>query len=329
VTRARAFWTVAPGRGEIREEELPSPGPDDVLVETTVSGISRGTEALVFRGGVPAELHAAMRAPFQAGDFPFPVKYGYAAVGRVAAGPARLAGRRVFVLHPHQDRFVVPASAAVPVPDDVPDARATLAANMETAVNVLWDAALPLGARVAVVGAGVVGALAAYLAARVPGTRVELVDVDPAKAATARALGVGFAAPGAAAGGCDVVVHASATGAGLAAALGLAGDEATVVEASWFGDRAPEVPLGGPFHPRRLTLRSSQVGRVSPAVRARWTHRDRMELALRLLADPALDALLTGSGRFEDLPDDMARLAGAPAGTLCRTVAYGPPVDGG
>jgi threonine dehydrogenase-like Zn-dependent dehydrogenase len=323
VTTARAFWTVAAGRGEIREEDLPEPGPDDVLVETVASGVSRGTEALVFRGGVPAELYPTMRAPFQAGGFPFPVKYGYAAVGRAAAGPPALAGRRVFVLHPHQDRFVVPAAAAVPVPDDVPDARATLAANMETAVNVLWDAALPVGARVAVVGGGVVGALTAYLAGRVPGTRVELVDVDPGRAALARALGVGFAAPDAARDGCDVVVHASASAAGLATALRLAGDEATVVEASWFGDRAPEVPLGGPFHPRRLTLRSSQVGRVSPAMRPRWAHRDRMELALRLLADPALDALLTGSGRFEDLPADMARLAAEPAGTLCRIVVYG------
>jgi threonine dehydrogenase-like Zn-dependent dehydrogenase len=163
---ARAFWTVAPGQGEIRTETLAPPGPGQVLVRALTSGISRGTEAMVFQGRIPASQHQVMRCPFQAGELPFPVKYGYASVGLVEAGPAELVGKRVFALHPHQDRYVLPAESVLPVPDAVPTSRAVLAANMETALNGLWDAAPRLGDRISVIGAGVVGCLAAALAAR-------------------------------------------------------------------------------------------------------------------------------------------------------------------
>ena len=319
---ARAFWTVAPGRGEIREAPLRAPGPDEVLVRALRSGVSRGTESLVFRGRVPESQWGAMRCPFQEGDFPGPLKYGYASVGRVEAGSSQLQGRRVFCLYPHQDRYVVPAEAVVPLPDGVPDARGVLAANMETTVNGLWDAAPLPGDRIAVVGGGVVGCMAAALAARIPGTRVELVDVDPRRAAVASRLGCGFAAPACAAGDADVVIHASGTQAGLGVALTLAGFEATVLEMSWYGDLAVAVPLGEAFHSRRLTLRSSQVGAVATARRARWSRRRRLELALELLCDPVFDALITGECAFEDLPRTLARLATAPDGALCHVVAY-------
>jgi threonine dehydrogenase-like Zn-dependent dehydrogenase len=318
----RAFWVGAPGRGELRRAVLPSPGPEDVLVRALASGISRGTEALVFRGHVPQSQHAAMRCPFQEGDFPAPVKYGYASVGVVEAGPAGLRGRRVFCLHPHQDRYVVPADAVLPVPDPVPDARAVLAANMETAVNGLWDAAPRLGDRIAVVGAGVVGALMAALAARLPGAQVAIVDVDPAREALAAALGCRFARPEQAQGEADLVIHASGSGEGLATALRLAGFEATVLEMSWYGDRPVAAPLGESFHAKRLSLRSSQVGAVATARRARRSRRQRLALALELLADPVFDRLLTGSSGFADLPRTMARLADDPQGTLCHVVRY-------
>jgi threonine dehydrogenase-like Zn-dependent dehydrogenase len=304
---------LEPGHGALVDVDLPEPGPEDVVVATRHSAISRGTELLVFRGGVPASQHDVMRAPFQSGDFPGPVTYGYLAVGTVEAGPASLRGRDVFCLFPHQDRFVVPASAVAVLPDDVPAARAVLAGTVETAVNALWDAAPRVGDRVAVVGAGMVGCAVAALLGGIPGTRVELVDVDPARAAVAAALGVGFALPDDAADGCDLVVHASASEAGLARSLELLGVEGEVIELSWYGDRAPRVPLGEGFHPGRLAIRASQVGRVSPARRARWTHADRMALALRLLADPRFDALITEAVPFEDLPGTMERLAaGAP-----------------
>jgi threonine dehydrogenase-like Zn-dependent dehydrogenase len=291
-------------------------------IRALVSAVSRGTESLVFRGRVPASQYEAMRCPHQEGDFPGPVKYGYASVGRVEAGPPALVGRRVFCLYPHQDLYNVPAGAVALVPDDLPDARAALAANMETAVNGLWDAAPRLGDRIAVVGAGAVGCLVASLAARLPGTMVELIDIDASRRALAVALGCRFAAPDDASGDADLVIHASGSASGLATALRLAGFEATVIEMSWYGDGAVAAPLGEAFPSRRLTLRSSQVGAVAAAQRPRWNHARRMALALALLADPVYDRLIGATSRFAELPATMARLAAAPAGTLCHIVAY-------
>ncbi|WP_346275956.1 zinc-binding alcohol dehydrogenase [Pseudonocardia sp.] len=319
---ARAFWLRAPGEGEIRSVAIPRPGPDDVEVRTLYSGVSRGTETLVFRGGVPESQFSAMRAPFQDGEFPAPVKYGYLSVGVVEHGPPALLGRTVFCLYPHQTRYVVPAAAVTPIPDGMPAARAVLAGTVETAVNVLWDAAPLVGDRIAVVGAGMVGCSVAALLARFPGVSVELVDIDPARAAVAEALGVGFASPEDAAGECDLVVHASATEAGLARSLELLAYEGEVIEMSWYGDRPVRVPLGESFHSRRLTVRSSQVGAVAPARRARRSFRDRLTLALRLLADPVFDALVTDERRFEDLPRLMPDLTGGELPGLCVRVVY-------
>lgn len=322
---ARAFWTVASGRGEIREEPLPAPGTGDVLVRSLYSGISRGSEALVFHGRVPASEYERMRAPFQHGDFPAPVKYGYCAVGVVEAGPQDLLGRKVFCLHPHQDRFVVPADAVVPLPDGVPAGRAVLAANLETAVNGLWDARIGPGDRVAVVGAGAVGALVAWLAGRIPGTKVALIDVLPQRVRLAADLGVAFSLPEQAAAERDVVIHASGSEAGLATALGLAGNQARVVEMSWYGERRPAVPLGKAFHSRRLSLIGSQVGQLPPERQPRWSHRRRLALALELLADPALDQLISGASSFDSLPEDLPALLKDPGDVLCHRVDYGEP----
>lgn len=323
---ARAFWIAEAGRGEIRSGEIPDPGRGEVRIGAVASGISRGTETLVFQGRVPASERVRMRCPFQEGNFPAPVKYGYASVGVVEAlgadTPADLLGRRVFCLYPHQDRYVVPTSAVLPVPAAVPDRRAVLAANMEAAVNAHWDAGARFGDRVSVVGAGVVGSLVAALAARIPGTSVEIVDIDPRRAALAEALGCRFATPEKARGEADIVFHASGTEAGLATALGRAGFEAWVIELSWYGDKLVAVPLGESFHARRLRLVSSQVGSVATPRRARHSHRERLALALDLLADDVFDRLITGESRFEALPDTMARLASAPDGALCEVVRY-------
>jgi threonine dehydrogenase-like Zn-dependent dehydrogenase len=321
-SEARAFWVREPGSGEIREAPLPRPGPGDVVVRALHSGISRGTEALVFRGEVPESQRSAMRAPFQEGDFPGPVKYGYLGVGVVEEGPAELRGRTVFCLYPHQTRWVVPAGAVVPVPDDVPARRAVLAGTVETAVNALWDAPPLIGDRVSVVGAGMVGCSAARLLTRVPGVDVELVDVDGARAEVAARLGVRFASPEDATAGRDLVLHASASAAGLQRSLGLLRAEGTVLELSWYGDREVTLSLGGSFHSGRLDLRASQVGTVAPARRATRTTRDRLALALELLRDPAFDALLTGSSPFGELPEVMARLAEGRLAALCHTISY-------
>jgi threonine dehydrogenase-like Zn-dependent dehydrogenase len=319
---ARAFWLAAPGEGEIRPVTVGDPGPGEVLVRTLHSGVSRGTETLVFRGGVPDSQHEAMRAPFQEGDFPAPVKYGYLNVGRVEQGPPELLGRTVFSLFPHQTRFVVPVDAVTVVPDGVPAARAVLAGTVETAVNALWDAAPLVGDRIAVVGAGMVGASVAAVLARFPAARVQLVDADPARAAVAEALGVTFALPEDAACDCDLVVHASATSAGLTRSLELLAPEATVIELSWYGDREVSVPLGEFFHSRRLSIRSSQVGGIAPARRGRRSYADRLAIALDLLADPIFDALITGESDFAQLPDVMPRLTDGSLPALCHLINY-------
>ncbi len=319
---AKAFWVAAPGRGEIRQETVPQPANGHVLVRTLFSGISRGTESLVFRGCVPASERERMRAPFQTGEFPAPVKYGYSSVGRVEQGPSDLRGRHVFALFPHQTLYVIGADSVHVLPVGVPPERAVLAANLETAINGLWDAAPRLGDRVVVIGGGAVGCLVAWLASRVPGCEVELVDTNPRREQTARALGVAFSEPGSVMHDADMVIHTSGSPRGLELALGLAGFEAMVVDMSWYGDQKVPLPLGEAFHARRLTIRSSQVGHVAASQRPRWDARRRMRLALSMLADPVLDALISGESAFDDLPRVMADLASAPRDTLCHRIRY-------
>jgi threonine dehydrogenase-like Zn-dependent dehydrogenase len=319
---ALAFWVREPGVGEIRRVAVPDPGPGEVLVRAVASGVSRGTESLVFDGRVPKSQYAAMRAPFQEGDFPGPVKYGYLGVGVVEQGPADIRGRTVFCLHPHQTSYVVPAEAVHVVPDDVPSDRAVLAGTVETAVNALWDAGPLIGDHVAVVGAGMVGCSVARLLVHIPGVQVTLVDVEPSRGDVAAALGVGFALPDDAPAGRDLVVHTSATSAGLQRSLDLLVPEGSVLDLSWYGDTEVQLSLGGAFHSDRLAIRSSQVGTVATPRRGRRTPRERMALALELLRDPAFDALLTGPSRFEDLPDVMPQLASGKLGAICHTISY-------
>jgi threonine dehydrogenase-like Zn-dependent dehydrogenase len=320
---ARALWLRPPGEASIAEESLPAPGDGELLVRSLYSAVSRGTETLVYSGQVPASEYERMRAPFQQGTLPGPVKHGYANVGFVEQGPREWQGRKVFCLYPHQTRYVVAPSAVVALPDGVPAERAVLAANMETAVNALWDAGIGVGDRVSVVGAGVIGGLVAGLAAAIPGTTVELVDIDSRKAFLGPALGVRFVAPAEASGERDCAIHASASEAGLDTALALAGFEATVLEMSWYGEQPVKIALGGGFHSQRLTLRSSQVGAVSPSRRARLDHAARLKLAVSLLADARFDALIEPEdARFDSLPAVMRRLVQPQDPTLCQRIRY-------
>jgi threonine dehydrogenase-like Zn-dependent dehydrogenase len=319
---ARALWYVTRGRTELRQAPLPPTGPEDVRVKTLWSALSRGTERLVFEGRVSITESERMRAPLQEGDFPYPVKYGYCAVGVVEEGRRELLGRTVFALHPHQERFVAPVYLVAPVPEAVPPRRAVLAANMETALNALWDSGAGPGDRILVVGAGVVGLLVGYLAARLPGAEVTMVDIDLSRRAVAKHLGCEFRKPLDAPGEADVVFHASATAPGLACALSCAGEEASVVEMSWYGDAPVAAPLGLDFHSRRLKLISSQVSQVAASRRPRWTHRRRLEKALALLADERLDALVIEEVAFPDLPAELPRLLAPGAPGLATLVRY-------
>ena len=319
---ARALWHVAPGRAELSSGALAPPGDGDALARTLYSAISRGTERLVFNGGVPESEYAAMRAPMQDGDFPFPVKYGYCAVARVEEGPRDLVGRIIFALHPHQDLFVAPAAFVAPVPEHIPAERAVLAANMETALNALWDSGAGPGDRIAIFGGGAVGLLIAFLAAQTPGAEVTLIDPDVSRTSIAQSFGARFSSEPDAVHDADLVFRASASAAGLSAALAACGNEARLVEMSWYGDRAVAAPLGGAFHAKRLQIVSSQVGQVSPSRRPRWSHARRIAKALDLLADARLDRLLSERVAFTRLPDELPRLLAPGAPGVVPLVVY-------
>jgi NADPH:quinone reductase-like Zn-dependent oxidoreductase len=320
--QGKALWYIGPGRAELREETVAPPASGEVRLRALFGAVSRGTERLVHAGRVPASEYERMRAPLMGGAFPFPVKYGYATVGRVEDGPPELRGRVVFCLHPHQSHFTLPAAAVIPVPETVPPARAVLAANMETALNAVWDGAPGPADRIAVVGGGLVGLLVAYLCARLPGAEVTVVDIAPKRAELARAVGARFAAPDGAPTDCDLVFHASASAAGLATALRLAGEEAGIVELSWYGSGDIAAPLGEAFHSRRLRLLSSQVGKVAPSHRSRWTHGRRLAAALALLGDAALDALIAPAVAFDELPAKLASVFDPSSDVVCQLIRY-------
>jgi 2-desacetyl-2-hydroxyethyl bacteriochlorophyllide A dehydrogenase len=318
---AQALWFEAPEVCQIRQEDLAVGSDDDVLVRTLFSGISRGTEALIFRGLVPESEFERMRGPHMQGRFPFPVKYGYAAVGQIENGPPHMVGRQVFALHPHQDKFVLAADQVALLPETLPARRAILAANMETALNIVWDAGIQPGDRVAVFGAGVVGSLVAFIASRIVGTETTIIDRDPNRMTLAGSLGMNFSLSGTLDGEFDVLINATAAAAALEDAIAHAGMEANIVEASWYGDRSVSIPLGGAFHSRRLSLISSQVGAIPSSRRARWTYSRRMAKAIELLEDPCLDALISGETDFSELPTTYSRILSA-QDTLCHCIRY-------
>jgi threonine dehydrogenase-like Zn-dependent dehydrogenase len=320
---ARAIWFAKQGVAELRAAPLSPPGPGQVLVRTLFSGISRGTERLVFQGAVGRSEWERMRGPWMEGAFPFPVKYGYCAAGIVEEGPRPLQGQTVFCLHPHQDVFIVPAAATTPIPAGVPARRATLAANMETALNAVWDSGAGAGDRIVVVGAGIVGLLVTAIAARLPGALVTAVDADAERRSLVESFGAAFALPGQAPGDADVVFHASASAAGLNTAIASAGFEGTIVEMSWYGDKAIAVNLGGAFHSRRLKLVSSQVGHVSAARRPRWDFARRMQAAMNLLAATTLDALVAAEISFANAPHELPRILAPGAYGLAPVIRYG------
>lgn len=309
-----SLWYVSDGRIEMRAADVPALQDGEVRIAARYSGVSRGTERLVLQGRVPPSEYERMRCPRQDGAFPFPVKYGYALVGVIEDGPKEHIGQNVFLLHPHQRALNAPVSDVHILPKDVPPRRAALAANTETALNVIWDADVLPGDRVLIVGGGVLGLLIAGIAARIPGTTVTVTDTDATRAATTAAMGAVFAhqAPTEQ----DVVINTSSSEEGLRTALRCAGTEARVVEASWYGDRNIAVPLGEAFHARRLQLISSQVGAVPAARRVRWTYARRMAAALDLLRDARFDALITNEIAFADAPAQLPAALASNAGFM-------------
>lgn len=320
--QCQALWYVEESRAELRPSNVPEPKAGEVLVKAHFSGISRGTERLVFNGRIPRSEHTRMRCPYQEGAFPFPVKYGYALAGEIVDGPAEALGQRVFTLHPHQELACFARSHLHEIPEDVPLRRAVLAANTETAVNVLWDASPSPGERILVVGGGVLGLLVAGLAAQTGENEVAVVDIKPARVDVARALGLAFADPESAPRNQDVVIHTSATEAGLRTALQCAAPEGRIIEASWYGDREVSLPLGEAFHSQRLRLISSQVGAIPLSHREEWTPKQRMRKALNHLRDETLDVLITEEIEFSNVPAALPQVLAHDSPGLMTAIRY-------
>ena len=321
--QGKALWYVGPGQAELREETVAAPQSGEAQVRSLFGAISRGTERLVHAGRVPASEYGRMRAPLMSGAFPFPVKYGYATVGRVEAGPAELRGRVVFSLHPHQSLFTLPADAVFPLPEGVTPS-VPCSPPIWKPRSMRSGTARP--ARPIASPSWAAGWLACWWHICAPGCRraqVTVVDVAPTRAELAHAIGARFAAPDEAPADCDLVFHASGTAAGLATALRLAGEEATIVELSWYGSGDIAVPFGEAFHSRRLRLISSQVGKVAPSHRARWTHGRRLAAALALLDAPVLDVLLRARGRRSKTCRRSCRRSSRPSpAAVCPLIRY-------
>jgi 2-desacetyl-2-hydroxyethyl bacteriochlorophyllide A dehydrogenase len=331
-----SIWFPKAQSVELRAESLSSPGPEEVRIEALASGISHGTEMLVYRGQVPADL--PLDLPTLRGSFAFPVKYGYASVGRVAeAGNAVTgveAGDTVFVLHPHQTAYVVPASLATRLPADLPPEHGVFLANVETGVNVLLDARPRLGDRVIVFGQGVIGLVLTQLLRRVGVGRVIGVDPIPARRRLARELGADEALPPEEATpaavraltggiGADLAIEASGNPAALAAAVESVGQEGTVVVPSWYGTKPVCLPLGGSFHRGRVRIVSSQVGALDPALAPRWDRARRQALAIDMLARLQLDPLITHRIPFARAADAYALIDRHPEDVVQVVLTYG------
>jgi threonine dehydrogenase-like Zn-dependent dehydrogenase len=314
MTGARALWLEAPGRAALRDAELPPLAAGWSRVRAISSAISPGTERLVATGRVPAEVAETMRCPYMEGEFSFPVKYGYSLVGQLDDG------RLVHVLHPHQELAHVRTSDVRLVPDGISPERATLAANLETAVTALWDARIAPGERALVIGFGIVGSLVARLLSRVAGVEVTVVDRDAAKRELAASLG--FHAMAEPAADYDVAFGASGAPEEVQVALDAVGDEGRVVELSWLGTREVRLQLGGTFHSGRKQLLASQVSHIPPYLRGRWDYARRTRLVFELLRDPAFDAHITRTVAFEELPRFYEELCAGGAGGLSIAVRY-------
>lgn len=316
------WWIDAPGRGSLRPTDLRAPGAGDLVLRAHGTGVSPGTERLVGLGRVPATMDTTMAVPGMQGSFGLPLLYGYSFVGSVVDGPR--AGERVFTMHPHTTHAVVQAAACVPLPADVPDARATLVPNLETAVNATWDAEIAVGERVVVVGGGAVGLLTTFALATLAGTRATLVETDPARRALAARLPwlhTVVAPDELPRDTFACALHTSGSEAGLQLAIDATGFEGRVLDLAWYGDRAVALRLGASFHHRRKTLRASQVGTVARSHRAAG-RAARTTTVLELLRDARLDALLAPAVPFAAAPALFAALYRGEPTTPCPVVGY-------
>lgn len=322
MAEAKALWFRTRGHAEILEERLPRLRPGWCRLHTLFSAISPGTERLVYSGEVPEDLHREMRCPYMGGKFPFPVKYGYSLVGKITEGPEDSIGSVVHVLHPHQDQCIVRTEHTFPIPPQVPPSRATLASNLETAVNAIWDSEVTIGEHALIIGFGAVGSLVARLLSFMSGIKLEIVDANPSKIALAEKMGFKACDPGSVSGNFDLAFHASRSSDGLQLAVDRVGFEGRIIELSWYGTNKISLSLGGTFHSQRKAILSSQVATPSRRQRSRWDHARRRSLVFELLERSEFDSHITHSVPFGGLPDIYNKLKAHPTEGLSYLVKY-------
>ncbi|MEM9277847.1 MAG: zinc-binding alcohol dehydrogenase [Pseudomonadota bacterium] len=329
-SRAGRLSYSAPYKAAIETVQIPEIKAENVLLKTLFSGISRGTESLVYAGKVPESEWKRMRCPFMSGSFAFPVTYGYACVCEVIGLGEKTSGLkpgdRVFVLHPHQDIFSVPESSCNLLPPSIPTSRAVLSANMETALNAVWDAEISGNPFCAIIGAGVVGLITAHAVRKVAGLDPVIFDLKPEKERHATEMGFRFINSS----GIDkteiqdfeLIFHTSASAGGLQSAIDMAAFEAKIIEMSWYGENPVSLNLGGAFHSKRLKILSSQVGTIASAKRNKLDYAGRMQQAITLLDDPRLDTLLGSAIDFHDLPNHLHDIFSPQSDVLCQVIEY-------
>jgi len=322
MAEARALWFKAYDHAEILKERLPLLKPGWCKLQTFFSAISPGTERLVYSGDVPENLRQEMKCPYMGGEFPFPVKYGYSLIGKITEGPKQSIGKIVHVLHPHQDQCIVHMEDTFPIPPRVPPPRGTLASNLETAVNAIWDSNVTIGERALLIGFGIVGSLVARLLSFIPGVQLQVVDTNPSKITLAEKMGFEACNPEKVSGNFDLAFHASGSSDGLQLAIDKVGCEGRIIELSWYGTDKVSLSLGGTFHSQRKTIHSSQVSTVSPRQRPRWDRRRRKSLVFKLLERPEFDSHITHSVPFTKLPDLYGKLKAYPTEGLSYLVRY-------
>jgi 2-desacetyl-2-hydroxyethyl bacteriochlorophyllide A dehydrogenase len=322
MNHAKSLWFEEAGKAVFREDELPDLRKGWCCIDTSYSAISPGTERLVFLGDVPNDLFSQMKTAYMGGDFAFPLKYGYSLVGRIIDGSFERIGQTVHILHPHQNRCVVREEDAFPVPDDIPSKRATLASNMETAVNAVWDSGLTIGERALVVGFGIVGSLVARLLSFFPGVEVTITDNNPLKLSLAEKMEFDVQSPDNKSNAFDVAFHASGDPNGLQSAIDSVGFEGRVVELSWYGKKEVSLNLGGSFHSMRKKILSSQVSSIPPQFRSKWDFNKRKSLVFEFLARDVFDTHITHSYPFDDLVRVFDDLKTPPTEGLSYLVVY-------
>ena len=317
---AQSFW-VNKKRGSIKKELLnQSLGNDELLVKAYYSGISYGTEKIVHDSQVPANQYEFMRAPHQVGEFNKEVKYGYLSVGKVVVGPKSMMNKMVYTMFPHQSMYILKSSLATLIPSHIPYKRALLTANMETAINAMWDSQPSIGDNTYVIGAGIVGILMAYVLSSTFGIKVTVIDNNASKKKLCKFFNIDFENNINCIKDPDIIFECSGNASVLSDLINNSTLETKICILSWYGKQQSKIKMGENCFSRRLEIIFSQVGNITPIQSKKWDNLSRRALALKLLDNKKLDSLIDKQEiKLKELPNFFKK---GNTNGLCKVVKY-------